>query len=174
VTPGDVRIRQAVPNDADGIADVFIPSFGSLTFLPRLHTDDEHRAFIADVVLREQDVVVAEADGRVAGFIAMAHGDLVHHLYVHPEHQGRGIGSALLGEAKRRMPHGFRLWVFQQNERARRFYERHGLVVVELTDGSANEERTPDALYGWPGRTAGPRPDEGRSSSASGRDGHGP
>jgi ribosomal protein S18 acetylase RimI-like enzyme len=149
--PGTVRIRQASSADADAVADVFIASFGSLSFLPRLHTHDEHRAFIAGVVLQQQDVVVAEEeDGSVAGFIAMAHG-VVEHLYVHPDRQGRGIGSALLTEAKRRMAGGFRLWVFQQNEKARRFYERHGLVVVELTDGSGNEEKTPDALYEWSG-----------------------
>jgi GNAT superfamily N-acetyltransferase len=138
---------------------VFIPSFGSLAFLPRLHTDDEHRAFIANVVLPWQDVVVAEDDGRVAGFIAMTHAKVVEHLYVHPDHQGRGIGSVLLAEAKRRMPGGFRLWVFQENRRARRFYERHGLAVIELTDGSGNEEKTPDALYGWPGAAPSVEPD---------------
>ncbi len=51
--------------------------------------------------------------------------------------------------AKRRRPEGFRLWVFQKNEGARRFYERHGFRLVELTDGSRNEEREPDALYEW-------------------------
>ncbi len=91
---------------------------------------------------------MAEHGGRVAGFIAM-HDDFVEHLYVHPERQRRGIGTALLDEAKRRMSGGFRLWVFQQNETARRFYERHGLGLVELTDGSGNEEKTPDALYEW-------------------------
>jgi hypothetical protein len=47
------------------------------------------------------------------------------------------------------LPSGFRLWVFLQNVPARRFYERHGLRLVEETDGSRNEERTPDALYEW-------------------------
>ena len=61
----------------------------------------------------------------------------------------RGIGSALLERAKARMPGGFRLWVFQANTGARRFYERNGLRVVRLTDGSENEEETPDALYEW-------------------------
>lgn len=142
-----------MPEDADAIARVFTASFGTLTFLPKLHTPEEDRAFIAGVVLLEQRVVVADADPGIVGFVAMAHGDMVEHLYVEPGRLGRGIGTALLDEAKRRMPRGFRLWVFQQNDRARRFYERHGLVVVELTDGSGNEERTPDALYEWrPGR----------------------
>jgi putative acetyltransferase len=134
---------------------VFTASFGTLAFVPKLHTPDEDRAFIANVVLVHQDVLVAEGDdGPVVGFVAMADG-MVHHLYVAPDRRGRGIGTALLDAAKARMPAGFRLWVFQGNRPARRFYERHGLVVVELTDGSGNEERTPDALYAWrpvPGR----------------------
>jgi ribosomal protein S18 acetylase RimI-like enzyme len=130
---------------------VFIASFGTLTFLPRLHTDDEHRGFIAGIVLPRDEVVVAEAGDELVGFIAIADGELVEHLYVDPAHQRRGVGSALLQEAKRRLPGGFRLWVFQQNEPARRFYERHGLRVVELTDGSGNAEKTPDALYAWLG-----------------------
>jgi L-threonylcarbamoyladenylate synthase len=60
------------------------------------------------------------------------------------------VGTALLQEAMRRRPSGLQLWVFQQNAQARRFYERHGFVLLRETDGSGNEERTPDALYGWP------------------------
>jgi ribosomal protein S18 acetylase RimI-like enzyme len=93
-------------------------------------------------------VLVAETNGEISGFIAM-HGDMVEHLYVRPDLLRRGIGSALLQIAKERLPSGFRLWVFQQNAPARRFYERHGLRLVEETDGSRNEERTPDALYEW-------------------------
>ena len=145
----DVRIRAAEPEDADAVADVFIASFGTLTFLPKLHTDEETVDFITNTVLREHEVLVAELDGRIAGFAAMSKGDLLEHLYVDPDLQGRGIGSELLRRAKERMPHGFRLWVFQANAQARRFYERHGLRVVELTDGAGNEERTPDALYEW-------------------------
>jgi GNAT superfamily N-acetyltransferase len=71
------------------------------------------------------------------------------HLYVHPDLQGRGIGDALLTRAKELRPDGFRLWVFQRNTNARRFYEHRGLRLVELTDGEGNEEREPDALYEW-------------------------
>jgi len=138
-----------MPEDADALARVFIASFGTLTFLPRLHTDDEHRAFISNMLSSEKEVVVAEQEGRAVGFVAMAERNFVEHLYVDPGRLGKGIGSALLEDAKRRMPAGFRLWVFQQNERARRFYENRGLTVVELTDGSGNEEKTPDALYEW-------------------------
>ena len=143
-----MHVRLAETHDIDTIADVFVTSFRGLTFLPTLHTDDETRAWIGEVMVPGHEVWVAEVDGRVVGLAAID-GDLLGHLYVHPAAQGRGIGTALLEVVKRERPDGFRFWVFQQNTGARRFYERHGCRVVELTDGSGNEEREPDALYAW-------------------------
>jgi GNAT superfamily N-acetyltransferase len=143
-----MELKRAGPDDADAVADVFIPSFESLTFLPALHTHEEHRGFIRNVVLAQQEVWVAEEDGRVVGFAALS-ADILMHIYVHPDAQGRGVGAALLTKAKERRPGGFTLWCFQQNDGARRFYEAHGLHVVRLTDGAHNEERTPDAQYEW-------------------------
>ena len=143
-----LRIRPAEREDADPIARLFLVSKATLTFLPNIHTDEETSYFIANIVLRDQEVHVAETNGEISGFIAM-HGDMVEQLYVRPDLLRRGIGSALLRRAMERLPSGFRLWVFLQNVPARRFYERHGLRLIEETDGSRNEERTPDALYEW-------------------------
>jgi putative acetyltransferase len=44
------------------------------------------------------------------------------------------------------------LRTFQRNAAARRFYERHGFVLIKETDGLGNEEKEPDAmetLAGW-------------------------
>jgi len=141
-------IRRATADDADAIADVFTPSFQGLTFLPNLHTGEGNRAWIRKIVLARHEVWVAEADGRIVGFAALSD-SMLEHMYVHPEAQNRGVGTALLDQARQRRPNGFRLWVFQKNEGARRFYERHGCRLVELTDGSGNEEKEPDALYEW-------------------------
>ena len=143
-----VTVRRATLADADAVARVFTRSFRTLDFLPRLHTAEEDRGFIRDVVLAEREAWVADDGGRIAGFAALA-GDVLTHLYVDPDAQGRGVGSALLERVKGERPAGFELWVFQRNDRARRFYERHGCRLVRLTDGSGNEERTPDALYAW-------------------------
>jgi GNAT superfamily N-acetyltransferase len=141
-------LRRARPEDAEAVADVFVRAFAGLTFLPALHTEDETRGWIATTMLPTHEVWVAEVEGEIVGFAALTD-ELLGHMYVHPSAQGRGIGSALLEKAKERRPRGFDLWVFQQNEGARRFYERHGLECVELTDGAENEERTPDARYVW-------------------------
>jgi GNAT superfamily N-acetyltransferase len=144
-----LSLRPAEPKDADAIADVFIAARkASMPFLPDLHTDEDTRAWIRDVVLERDEVWVAAAGDRVDGFLAM-NGDVLDHLYVAPRLHGGGVGSALLAKAKQLRPEGFRLWVFQRNMQARGFYEARGLRVVELTDGSGNEEQEPDAVYEW-------------------------
>jgi ribosomal protein S18 acetylase RimI-like enzyme len=146
-------LRRATAEDVESLAKVFRRSYGTLTFLPTLHTPEEDRAHFASVVV-ERDVWVSEHQGRIVGFAALD-GDLLTDLYVDSDHQRLGIGSALLDLAKRERPAGFRLWVFQRNVGARLFYERHGCRLVELTDGSRNEEREPDALYEWAPQTRG-------------------
>ena len=142
-----MEVRPAGPEDAETVADVFIASFESLTFLPTLHTHAETRAFVRGA-LERGEAWVAEENGRVVG-MAVSSGDMLDHLYVHPDAQGRGAGSALLEQAKAQRPDGFTLWVFQENEGARRFYERHGLRAIRFTDGDGNEAKAPDALYEW-------------------------
>lgn len=93
---------------------------------------------------------VAEADGHVVGY-ALLEPAWLDQLYVLPDHAGQGIGSALLEVVKSRQPGGFGLWVFETNEPARRFYRRHGLVELEHTDGSGNDEHAPDVRVAWLG-----------------------
>jgi ribosomal protein S18 acetylase RimI-like enzyme len=61
-------------------------------------------------------------------------------IYVLPDIQGRGAGRALMAEAVSRLRYdGFReavLWVFEDNPRTRRFYERGGWG----TDGGRKDE----------------------------------
>jgi GNAT superfamily N-acetyltransferase len=146
-------IRRARPDDDEGIAETFNASFETLlTFLPDLHTREERAGFITEVVPRDHELWVAEEDGRVVGLAAIG-ADTLGQLYVHPDFQGRGIGSALLAKTMELRSAGFTLWTFPANEGACRFYERHGLRVVEFGDGSGNEEGLPDVRYEWlPGR----------------------
>jgi GNAT superfamily N-acetyltransferase len=140
-------LRRATPADVEQIVDVFERSFATLDFLPKLHTHEENVAFLSAVV-EGQDVWVAEHDGRVAGFLALD-GDQGTFFYVDPQAHGEGIGTALFELAQHERPDGFRFWAFQDNVQARHFYEKRGCVAVEFTDGSGNEEKTPDVRYRW-------------------------
>ena len=140
-------LRRATEADAPTIAALFRRSFGTLAFLPTLHTPAEDLRFFSGVV-RDDEVWVWEEDGRVVAFAALGPGRL-EHIYVEPELHGGGIGGALLARAKERRPGGLDLWTFQRNEGARRLYERHGFRAVEETDGAGNEQREPDVRYEW-------------------------
>lgn len=122
-----------------------------MAFLPRTRTAADVRRWMREVVFAEQNVWVAEVDRRILGYASLAD-EMLSNLYVHPEHQRRGIGSALLARVKAYAPHGFTLWTFEPNQDAIRFYQRHGFRTLTTTDGAANEERVPDRLMGWPGR----------------------
>ena len=76
--------------------------------------------------------------------------DLIENLYVLPEKQGRGYGSALLEHAAARCPGAPRLWLLNINEKARRFYEARGFRETgerrELKKGLAELEMTRSRL----------------------------
>ena len=112
------------------------------------HSAEETYRWKRDVVLPRETVWVAEVDGRVLGYASAGDGFL-NNLYVLPDCQGRGIGGALLAEVKRQLTGGVRLWTFEPNVGAIRFYERHGFETIERTDGQANEEKVADRLMAW-------------------------
>jgi GNAT superfamily N-acetyltransferase len=142
------RCRRATLDDADGIAAVFSSSLRLLTFLPVLHTVEEDRRFIENIVLKECEVIVAEGDPGIVSFLAL-NGEEIRLLYSHPDFIGSGAGSLLLDAVKKSSVAALELWCFQANERARRFYEERGFRAVRFTDGQDNEEKVPDVRYRW-------------------------
>jgi GNAT superfamily N-acetyltransferase len=152
-TDAALTIRPAATTeDLSAMADVFLVARAAAVpqMPPSIHPPHEVHAFYAavDLLAGEREGWVAE-DGRgVVGFAELT-GDWLDALYVLPEAQGEGIGSALLDVAKSVRPAGFSLWVFESNTSARAFYARHGLVEREHTDGSGNEERSPDLRMEW-------------------------
>ena len=142
-----MRLRRGEPEDVAPIARIMRSTYDLMEYIPRLHTHEEDLAYIG-ALFRDREVWVAENDAGVVGFAILSADELMQ-IHVAPGEQKAGIGSALLARAKERRPKGFSLWTFQRNEGARRFYERHGLKVVRLTDGQGNEEREPDVQYAW-------------------------
>jgi GNAT superfamily N-acetyltransferase len=142
-----MRLRRGEPEDIAPIARMMRSTYDRMTFIPRLHTPEEDLAYVTSLFAEHEVWVASDGDG-VLGF-AILSGDQLLQLHVNPDEQNNGIGGRLLAQAKERRPGGFSLWVFQKNVGARRFYERHGLELVLLTDGEGNEEREPDAQYEW-------------------------
>lgn len=118
-----------------------------MPYLPVLHTVGEAVSFFADVVFKKCDVLVAESGDSLVGYCAFRDG-WVDHLYVHPDRQNEGLGSAMMARAMAAKG-SLHLWVFQKNVAAIRFYRRLGFRLVKTTDGRDNEEREPDALLYW-------------------------
>jgi ribosomal protein S18 acetylase RimI-like enzyme len=146
--PPGLTIRRATAEDSTAVAEVFLASFTATYAFPLAHTADDVRAWIRDVLVATAETWVAVDGASVVGMMAVGPGEL-DQLYVAPDRLGEGIGSALLRVAKRRSPEGLRLYTFQVNDRARRFYERNGFVAEAFGDGAGNEERQPDVRYAW-------------------------
>ena len=119
-----------------------------MPWLAVVHTAEETAWWAEHVMFANDEVWVAERDGGIVGFAAIAPGWL-EHLYLDPAFQRQGIGRKLLDLAKKRQPGGLQLWAFARNHRARRFYEAAGFRLVEETDGDGNKEREPDVRYLW-------------------------
>jgi GNAT superfamily N-acetyltransferase len=158
VDPFEVRL--AAEADAEAIADVWLSSRqDALGQIPApVHSDDEVRRWIRFRLIAKLECWVAEApDRELVGLLALEDG-WVDQLYVRNRLQARGVGSALLEQAKRLRPDGLQLWTFASNLAARHFYEQRGFTATEQTDGADNEERAPDVHYVWaPGEWNIPR-----------------
>lgn len=148
--PGTAVLRQVRGSDAADCAAVYMRSRAfALPTVPIVHEPADVRRWMADEVVGRTDTWVADVDGVIAGLMVLD-GGWIEQLYVDPSWIGRGVGDRFLEIARQRAPAaGLRLWTFQVNAPARRFYARHGFVEVELTDGAGNEERAPDVLLEW-------------------------
>lgn len=150
-----MHLRAATAADATRVAEILLASRAvHLPFVRPAHTPDETRAWVGEVLVPGGGVRLAEVDGHARAVLAQGIDNgvgWIEQLYAEPGWTGRGLGEALLTAALADLNAAgadtVRLWCFQANTGARRFYERHGFVAVEFTDGSGNEEGIPDVLY---------------------------
>ncbi len=142
----NVMLRPARSTDA-GTTGAILHGFACENdWMPELHSEAETIAFCGRMIDLGW-VTVAEKQGQVAGFLAL-NGDEVQSLYLAASARGQGIGQQLLDRAKAQRP-TLKLYAFQANPSACRFYERNGFVEVARGDGSENDENLPDIRYVW-------------------------
>jgi GNAT superfamily N-acetyltransferase len=145
-----LTIRRASADDVETLARIHLAARRSAgdRFPPSVHDDAELVPHLLTDVLPVAEAWLAERGAEPVGVLVLE-GDLLDQLYVAPAAQGSGVGSALLEHAKARRPDGLRLWVFVSNDPARAFYAHRGFLPIGGSDGSANEEGSPDLLLGW-------------------------
>jgi RimJ/RimL family protein N-acetyltransferase len=163
-----ISVRTATVDDSERIADIHVKTWQAAyagilpqDFLDHLEVDARTATWrrAIDGRRRPGAILLAEVDGEVVGFIAVGgyrrpEGGLdrtigeVFAIYVAAEHWSTRAGHALMRAAVDHLAdHGLaeiRLWVFADNPRARRFYERFGYVA----DG---ETRCDDVAADYPG-----------------------
>ncbi len=150
-----LTVRPGTPADSDAVAALLIDA-REATFpaIPRgVHPPDDVRRWVRTRFdVPGVELWVADQAGAAESVVGvlLLEDDWVHSLYVAPGRSGEGIGNVLLDLAKSLRPRRLGLWVFETNERARRFYARHGFAEVRRTDGSDNEEHQPDIEMAWP------------------------
>lgn len=83
---------------------------------------------------------VAEQDGHRVGFASVLENDnFLHNLFIDPQYQGRGAGSALLETVQARFTSTGALKCLVRNENAVAFYQRHGWQIEATGEGPEGE-----------------------------------
>ena len=146
----NLNLRQARPSELSKITSFYINArsraIGSIP--PIAGSDLSVSEWLERRLSSGDEIWLAIIEDEIVGLLMLEPG-WIDQLYVRPDLTGQGIGKQLLELAKARMPLGLQLWTFQSNHRAQKFYERHGFIEVERTDGQSNQEQCPDIRYQW-------------------------
>jgi GNAT superfamily N-acetyltransferase len=130
--PDDLETLLTIQREASvaGFAKVFPPDRYPYP------TDDVREVWREALADPEVDAYVYELQGEAVGIVTVD-SDFLRQLYVLPAQWGSGIGSALLERGLERMRERgatrAKLWTLEGNERGRRFYERRGWRLTEVT-----------------------------------------
>jgi GNAT superfamily N-acetyltransferase len=144
-------LRTAAPEDRTAIARVLIDSRReSLPYAQSPHTEEEILDWVSSKLIPTGSVTVATCMCQVVAVLATsqdATSSWIDQLYVKPGYYSKGLGTKLLQHAHTTLTRPVRLYTFQANNGARRFYERHGYEANAFSEGQSNEEKCPDVLY---------------------------
>lgn len=125
-----ITIRKAKPKDTPQL-EVLYQRTCRETFTSR----PQYKFQIGDYAksVEEDEVWVAEENGKIIGFISTYPADnFVHNLFVHSDHQGRGIGSCLMQRAEANLARPMTLKIAMDNLEVCAFYEKQGWSQVSI------------------------------------------
>lgn len=81
-----------------------------------------------DVYIPASETFVFESEDKIAGFYSL-YGDTLAAIFVSPSLQGKGIGAALIDDAKSRRE-CLQLTVYSENTPSIYFYKKHGFISL--------------------------------------------
>jgi DNA-binding transcriptional LysR family regulator/N-acetylglutamate synthase-like GNAT family acetyltransferase len=134
---GAMKLRDYRPEDRDRLIDLFRDTVRSVALGD--YTKAQVRAWAPDVIdrgawarrLAANRTLVAEADGRIVGFVELTVEGHIEMLYCHKDHQGEGVGSALLAGLERMARDlGLAQLGTDASLTARPFFEARGFQVI--------------------------------------------
>lgn len=144
-----MEIRTAQPEDYETIAAIWYESASQMDGgAPILDHQNTLVGRIISSLANGWNLKVAVVDGKIVGLLAtIPKHQIVDQLFVTPKAQRRGVGAALLDEAKRQLPMGLTLRTPVTNLAAHRFYKRHGLFAIK--DAPHLVTGAPVRYFGW-------------------------
>ncbi|MGP8436257.1 GNAT family N-acetyltransferase [Paraburkholderia fungorum] len=145
----NVTFADTTHSDAEALVQIRIEAMRES--LERIGRFDPQRA--RDRFLSSFDPVFCRfviVDGVSVGFVVAKPADhclTLEHLYIRPQHQGRGIGSAVLDSIfadadTRSIP--VKVGALRNSD-SNRFYQRHGFLKIEETEWDIYYLRNPEA-----------------------------
>lgn len=143
-----MKIRQMKAHELEAIIQLWrVTSAETYTFLSDNHTEAGDRIYFTNVIAAKNEIWVTEEDEQLQGFLAIRR-SYIDRLYIHPTHQRKGVGTALIAHAQTLSPTGLELRTHVKNVNACAFYEKHGFVAVKY-GVSPPPESEPDVEYHW-------------------------
>jgi putative acetyltransferase len=132
-----VNIRRYQPSDLDAVMDVFRGSVRRIAI--RDYSEAQVKAWAPDEPDRERWAArrasrptwVAKIDGAIAGFTDLEPDGHVDMMFVHPDHQGKGVADALLATVESEAARlGLERLHTEASITAKPFFERKGFRVI--------------------------------------------
>lgn len=145
-----MELRRYSPDDEAALIEMWHET--KVRAYPYLPTEQSYTLEMDTEFFRQQiapqcTLWVATAGDQLIGFLALD-GSTIDRLFIHPDHQREGVGTALIEKAKALSPRALELHTHQQNISGCSFYEKHGFRVARYGT-SGPPESAPDIEYRW-------------------------
>lgn len=139
-------IRRLQKPDIDTVSDIWLEANRDAhDFIPAEYWENNFFPVKEMLLQAEVYVYTDEYKNEIEGFVGLDQ-EYIAGIFVRKKARSKGIGKALLDFVKGKKQE-LTLNVYQKNERAVRFYEREGFLILEKKEDETTGEK--EYLMGW-------------------------